>query len=83
MKHLQQTLQLQPALAAAGASAGGALTAVTLGAAACLAAAVAPTRSQAINTKRPKQQLERKSRTLPVDMGHGLCLSGCLHSSCL
>ena len=46
MKHLQQTLQWQPALAAAGASADGALRVVIPGAAACLAAAVIPTAHQ-------------------------------------
>lgn len=83
MKHLQQTLQLQPALAAAGASAGGALTAVILGAAACLAAAVAPAQIQGIKTERLKQQLEISSRTWPMDIEHGLAWSGCLHSSCV
>lgn len=38
----QQMLQWQPALAAAGANAGGAWTAVILGAVACLAAAATP-----------------------------------------
>lgn len=42
-KHLQQTLQWQPALAAAGANADGASIVVIPGAAACLAAAVVPT----------------------------------------
>ena len=48
VKHLQQTLQWQPALAAAGASADGALIVVIPGAAACLAAAVEPTARQVI-----------------------------------
>lgn len=69
MKHLQQTLQLQLAPAAAGASAGGALTAVILGAAACLAAAVVPTQVQGINTKGLKQQLESTQKN--IANGHG------------
>ena len=48
VKRLQQMLQWQPALAAAGASADGALTVVIPGAAACLAAASVPTAHQGI-----------------------------------
>lgn len=62
MKRLQQMLQWQPALAAAGASADGALIVVIPGVAACLAAVSVPTPHESIKPSCTESQLKGPPR---------------------